>query len=133
MACSTLSATLPSAQRLIRDPRAAAILQAVVAARQPDATLAAWVDAHWTPRLSKWRSPIERAIERGELRPSARDVPLVELVAGPLLLTRLATRRRLARAELRAIAAVVAAGIAALHGVAPTRRALQRRARATRS
>jgi AcrR family transcriptional regulator len=119
--------------RLIRDPRGAGILQAVIAAREPDATLSAWVEAHWTPRLADWRSPVERAIERGELRASAREVPLVELVAGPLLLTRLATRRRLARRELRALAAVVAAGIVALHGVTKARRARRRRPRASRS
>jgi hypothetical protein len=81
-----------------------------------DASLAEWVDGFWKPLEREWRSPIERAIERGELRPSAREVPLVELVAGPLLLSHLATERPLSDAALGALAATIAAGVAAVHG-----------------
>jgi len=102
--------------RLIRDPMAAGILRAVVAMGRSDPTLAEWVDAFWKPREREWRSPVERAIERGELGASARSVPLVELVAGPLLLSHLATERPLSRKEVTALAATIAAGIRALHG-----------------
>lgn len=102
--------------RLIRDPTAAGILRAVIAVPDPDPTLRKWVEAFWKPRRRRWTSPIERAIERGELRPSARSVPLVELVAGPLLLSHLAVHRRPSRREVRALAATLAAGVRAEHG-----------------
>jgi len=102
--------------RLIRDPKAAGILRAVIAMGPPDTTLAEWVKRFWKPREREWRSPVERAIERGELSPSARDVPLVELVAGPLLLSHLATRRPLSRKAIAALSATVAAGVKAIHG-----------------
>ena len=103
--------------RLIRDPIAAGILRAVIAMGRSDATLAEWVDAFWEPREREWRSPVERAIERGELAASAREVPLVELVAGPLLLSHLATERPLAGKQVAALAATIAAGVRALHGL----------------
>jgi len=102
--------------RLIRDPTAAAILRAVISVSQADANLAQWVDRFWKPREREWRSPIERAIERGELSPAARAVPLVELVAGPLLLSHLATRRPLSRDARAQLVATVAAGVKALYG-----------------
>lgn len=102
--------------RLIRDPMAAGILRAVIAMGRPDATLAEWVDRFWKPLEREWRSPIERAIERGELEASARDVPLIELVAGPLLLSHLATRRPPSRKAIAALVATIAAGVKALHG-----------------
>jgi len=102
--------------RLIRDPLAAGILRAVIATGPPDATLAEWVERFWRPREREWRSPVERAIERGELSASARDVPLIELVAGPLLLSHLATRRPPSRKAIAAQVATVAAGVKALHG-----------------
>ena len=101
--------------RLIRNPLAAGILRAVIAMGRSDETLAEWVDAFWKPREREWRSPIDRAIERGELAASARGVPLVELVAGPLLLSHLATERPLSRKEIAALVATVAAGIQAQH------------------
>jgi len=104
---------------LIRDPMAAGILRAVIAMRSSDPTLATWVDEFWKPRQQAWLSPIERAIGRGELEASAREVPLVEIVAGPLLLSHLATQRRLTRKEIQAIASIVAAGVRALHGKKP--------------
>jgi AcrR family transcriptional regulator len=70
--------------RLIRDPMAAGILRAVIGMGRSDATLAEWVDTFWKPREREWRSPVEHAIARGELDAAARDVPRVELVAGPL-------------------------------------------------
>ncbi len=103
--------------RLIEDPTAAALLRAVIVMRDPDPMLQEWVEEVWTPRRQQWRSPIERAIDRGELAASARSVPLVELVAGPLLLSRLAIGRRLSEAELEALAATVAAGIRSVHGI----------------
>ncbi|MCH2173438.1 TetR/AcrR family transcriptional regulator [Myxococcota bacterium] len=102
--------------RLIRDPMAAGILRAVIAMGGSDTTRGEWVDAFWKPRERKWRSPVERAIERGELAASAREVPLVELVAGPLLLSHLATERPLSRKEVSALVATIAAGVTALHG-----------------
>jgi AcrR family transcriptional regulator len=108
--------------RLIRDPTAAAIFRAVIAVGHADATLAQWVERFWKPREREWRSPIERAIERGELSPAARAVPLVELVAGPLLLTHLATRRPLSRRALAALVETVASGVEALHGRSAPRR-----------
>jgi AcrR family transcriptional regulator len=118
-----LAAFAASRLRLIREPHAAGILRAVIGAESPDPALYDWIEAFWRPRQKEWRSPIERAIERGELAPSARDVPLVELVAGPLLLARLATRRRVTPAEVRAVARLVAAGVRALHPPARSRRA----------
>ena len=41
-----------------------------------------------------------RAIARGELRESARSVPLIELVSGPLLLTHLVTDLHLSLEEI---------------------------------
>ena len=102
--------------RLIRDPTAAGILRAVISMGHADATLALWVERFWKPREREWRSPIERAIERGELSAAARAVPLVELVAGPLLLSHLATRRPLSRSALAALVATVVSGVEALHG-----------------
>jgi len=107
--------------RLIREPHAAAILRAVIGADEPHPALYEWIEAFWKPRQKQWRSPIERAIERGELAPTARDVPLVELVAGPLLLAQLATRRSVTRREIATIAATIAAGVRALHPPAPER------------
>ena len=104
---------------LIRDPRAAGVLRAVIAMSQADETLSEWVEQFWRPREREWRSPIERAIERGELAASAREVPLVELVAGPLMLSHLATRRPLSRKQIAALVATVAAGVRALHGLMP--------------
>lgn len=100
---------------LIREPHAAAILRAVVGAGEPPAALYDWIETFWKPRRRGWRSPVERAIERGELASSARAVPLIELVAGPLLLGELVTRRRVTRGEIRAIARLVVAGIEAQH------------------
>ena len=94
----------------------AVALRAVIAMGHADATLVEWVDRFWKPREREWRSPIERAIERGELSAAARAVPLVELVAGPLLLSHLATRRPLSRNALAALVATVASGVKALYG-----------------
>lgn len=102
--------------RLIRDPMAAGILRAVIAMGPSDTNRTEWVDAFWKPREREWRSPIERAIDRGELEASARAVPLVELVAGPLLLSHLATHRPLSRTDVASLVATIAAGIKALHG-----------------
>lgn len=117
---SDVEAFVASRLQLIREPHAAAILRAVVGAGEPHPALYAWVETFWKPRQREWRSPIERAIERGELLPSAREVPLVELVAGPLLLAQLATRRRVTRPEVETIASIIVAGVCARHGV-PTR------------
>ncbi len=117
---SDVEAFVASRLQLIREPHAAAILRAVVGAGEPHPALYAWVETFWKPRQREWRSPIERAIERGELLPSAREVPLVELVAGPLLLAQLATRRRVTRPEVETIASIIVAGVCARHG-APTR------------
>jgi len=103
--------------RLIRDPTAAAILRAVIGVGSLDETRTGWVERFWAPRERAWRSPIDRAIERGELSESARVVPLLELVAGPLLLSRLATARPLSHVRVAALAATITAGIEALHGV----------------
>jgi hypothetical protein len=43
-------------------------------------------------------------------------VPLVELVAGPLLLSHLATKRTLLRKQVAALVAAIASGVKALHG-----------------
>lgn len=102
--------------RLIRDPLAAGILRAVIGMGRGDATRAEWVEAFWRPREREWRSPIERAIERGELAPSARIVPLVELVAGPLLSSHLATERPMSRKEIAALIETITAGVRAVHG-----------------
>ncbi|MEZ4334330.1 MAG: TetR/AcrR family transcriptional regulator [Myxococcota bacterium] len=110
-----VEAFVASRLALLREPHAAAILRAVVGTGEAPAALFDWIETFWKPRRRGWRSPIERAIERGELAPSARAVPLIELVAGPLLLSELVTRRRLTRAEIRAIAAVVVAGVRAEH------------------
>ena len=102
--------------QLVSDPTAAAILRAVIAMSQTDATLGAWVAGFWEPREREWRSPVERAIERGELEPSAREVPLLQLVAGPLLLSHLATKRPLSSEQLASLSATIAAGVKAVHG-----------------
>ena len=111
-----VEAFVASRRRLIEDPVAAGILRAVIAMGRSDASLAEWVDGFWKPLEREWRSPIERAISRGELQPSAREVPLVELVAGPLLLSHLATERPLSDAALGALATTIAAGVATVHG-----------------
>jgi len=113
-----LEAFVLSRLRLVREPHAQAILRAVIGAGEAPSALFEWVEAFWKPRRREWRSPIERAIERGELAASARSVPLVELVAGPLLLAQLATRRRLTRGDAAEIAALIAAGLRARHGAA---------------
>ena len=113
---SDVEAFVASRIRLIREPHAAAILRAVIGAGEPHPALYAWVETFWKPRQREWRSPIERAIERGELAPSARTVPLVEMVAGPLLLAQLATRRRVTRREIATIASILVAGVRSLHG-----------------
>lgn len=130
-----LAAFAASRLRLIREPHAAGILRAVIGAEEPDPALYDWIEAFWRPRQRSWRSPIERAIERGELAPSARRVPLVELVAGPLLLARLATRRRVTQAEVRSVARLVAAGIRAEHPPAtrPATGAARRGSRSSRA
>lgn len=126
-----VEAFVASRLRLVREPHAAAILRAVIGVGEPPPALFAWVETFWKPRRKGWRSPIERAIERGELAPSARAVPLVELVAGPLLLSELATRRRVGRRDVQAIAGVVVAGIRAMHPPRERRRRGEgRRARA---
>ncbi len=117
---SDVEAFVASRLQLIREPHAAAILRAVLGAGEPHPALYAWVETFWKPRQREWRSPIERAIERGELLPSAREVPLVELVAGPLLLAHLATRRRVTRPEVETIASIIVAGVRARHAP-PTR------------
>ena len=118
---SDVEAFVASRLRLIREPHATAILRAVVGAGEPHPALYAWVETFWKPRQREWRSPIERAIERGELAPSARNVPLVEMVAGPLLLAQLATRRRVTRREVETIASILVAGVLAQHRPAPQR------------
>jgi len=118
---SDVAAFVASRLKLIREPHATAILRAVVGAGEPHPALYAWVETFWKPRQREWRSPIERAIERGELLPSAREVPLVEMVAGPLLLAQLATRRRVTRPEVETIAAILVAGVRARHGAPPPR------------
>jgi AcrR family transcriptional regulator len=112
---SDVTAFVASRLALIREPHAAAILRAVIGAGEPHPALYAWVETFWKPRQREWRSPIERAIERGELAASAREVPLVELVAGPLLLAQLATRRRVTRPEVETIASIIVAGVKARH------------------
>lgn len=114
---SDVEAFAASRQRLMRKPHATAILRAVIGAGEPHPALYAWVETFWKPRQREWCSPIERAIERGELAPSARVVPLVEMVAGPLLLAELATRRRVTREEIETIASIIVAGIRAHHRV----------------
>lgn len=110
-----VEAFVASRLALLREPHAAAILRAVVGTGEAPVALFDWIETFWKPRRRGWHSPIERAIERGELAPSARAVPLIELVAGPLLLSELVTRRRLTRAEIRSLAAVVVAGVRAQH------------------
>jgi len=107
---------------LIRDPVAAGILRAVIGIGRPDSVRAEWVDAFWKPREQRWRSPIEHAIERGELMPTAVEVPIVELVAGPLLLSHLATERPLADGEIDSLVATICAGVRAVHGTSSTKR-----------
>ncbi len=115
---SDVEAFVASRLRLIREPHATAILRAVVGAGEPHPALYAWVETFWKPRQREWRSPIERAIERGELAASAREVPLVEMVAGPLLLAQLATRRRVTRREVETISSILVAGVRDRHGIA---------------
>jgi AcrR family transcriptional regulator len=110
-----VEAFVGSRLRLIRDPTAAGALRAVIAMQGADPTLNEWVEAFWKPRRKKWQSPVERAISRGDLAPTAREVPLVELVAGPLLLAHLVNQRGLTRREIRSLAATIAAGVRALH------------------
>lgn len=107
--------------RLIRDPTAAGILRAVIGMGPSDGTRAEWVDAFWKPHEREWRSPIDRAIERGELRESARSVPLVELVAGPLLLSHLATERPLTPEAVDALIETIVSGVRVEHGRGATR------------
>jgi len=113
---SDVEAFVRARLRLIRDPTAAGILRAVIGMGRSDTARAEWVDAFWKPHEREWRSPIERAISRGELEISSREVPLVELVAGPLLLSHLATERALTEKEIAALVATIAAGVKALHG-----------------
>jgi len=113
---SDVEALMRARLQLIRDPMSAGILRAVIGAGSPDDTRTGWVERFWAPRERAWRSPIDRAIERGELAESARAVPLLELVAGPLLLSHLATARPLSRAQVAALASTIAAGVEALHG-----------------
>lgn len=105
--------------KLIRDPAAAGILRAVIGMGPSDSVQMEWVDHFWKPHERKWRSPIDHAIARGELAETAREVPLVELVAGPLLLSHLATERGLSRKAIRALVQTLSAGIVALHGRRP--------------
>lgn len=112
---SDVEAFVEARLKLIREPHAEAILRAVIGARAPHPALFGWVETFWKARRKEWRSPIERAIERGELAPSAREVPLIEMVAGPLLLAHLATRRRIPRAEVRTIVDILVAGVEAVH------------------
>ncbi|MBK7951565.1 MAG: TetR/AcrR family transcriptional regulator [Deltaproteobacteria bacterium] len=116
---SDIEAFVDARLKLIREPHAEAILRAVIGAQAPHPALYGWVETFWKARRKEWRSPIERAIERGELAPSARAVPLIEMVAGPLLLARLATRRRIPRAEVRTIVDVLVAGVRAAHPPKP--------------
>lgn len=112
---SDVEGFVESRLKLIREPHASAILRAVIGAGERNSALYAWVETFWKPLQREWRSPIERAIERGELAPSARAVPLVEIVAGPILLAELATQRRMTRRDVQTIASIVAAGILAQH------------------
>ena len=105
--------------KLIRDPAAAGILRAVIGMGPSDAVQMEWVEHFWKPHERKWRSPIDHAIERGELAATARAVPLLELVAGPLLLSHLATERGLSKKAITALVQTISAGIVALHGRRP--------------
>lgn len=124
---SDIETFVASRLRLMREPHATAVLRAVIGAGEPHPALYAWVETFWKPRQREWRSPIERAIERGELATSARAVPLVEMVAGPLLLAELATRRRVTRGEIETIASIIVAGIRAQHRAAKEPAAAPRR------
>lgn len=63
-----LEAFVLSRLRLVREPHAQAILRAVIGAGEAPSALFEWVEAFWKPRRREWRSPIERAIERGARR-----------------------------------------------------------------
>ena len=101
--------------RFIQNPAAAAFMRAIIAMRPSDPSLGAWIDEFWSSRRSLWLIILERAISRGELAESARQVPLIELISGPLLLTHLVTDLRLSLDEVDEVAATIASGVSARH------------------
>lgn len=101
--------------RFIQNPSAAAFMRAIISLRPTDKALGAWIDDYWSSRRSLWLVILERAISRGDIAESARSVPLIELVSGPLLLTHLVTDLRLSPEQVDELAATIAAGISARH------------------
>ncbi len=103
--------------RYLSNPAASGFMRAIIAIRPSDPELGAWVDDFWRARRQLWLVIIERAIARKELEPTARAVPLIELIAGPLLLTQLVTDLHLGPREISELSATIAAGVRARHGV----------------
>jgi AcrR family transcriptional regulator len=92
-------------------PEVAAMARAVAAQAPHDAKLAAATARFWSERLAIDGAIVERAIERGEVRPGVQPAEVIEAVIGPIHLRLLLTGEPVDRPFVERIVDTVVKGI----------------------
>jgi len=93
-------------------PEVAAMARAVAAGSPHDSRLAAASHRFWAERLAIDGVIVERAIERGEVRPGTEPGRVIEAVLGPIHLRLLLTGEPVDRSFLEGIVDLVVGGVA---------------------
>ena len=93
-------------------PEVAAMARAVAASSPHDDRLAAANRRFWTERLDMDAAIVERAIERGEVKPGIEPKRVIEAVLGPIHLRLLLSGERVNRPFLEGIVELVVGGVA---------------------
>jgi AcrR family transcriptional regulator len=93
-------------------PEVAAMARAVAAQAPHDAKLAAATARFWSERLAIDGAIVERAIERGEVRPGVQPAEVIEAVIGPIHLRLLLTGEPVDTPFLERLVDTVVRGIA---------------------
>jgi AcrR family transcriptional regulator len=93
-------------------PEVAAMARAVAASSPHDDRLAAANRRFWTERLDMDAAIVERAIERGEVKPGIEPKRVIEAVLGPIHLRLLLSGERVNRPFLEGIVDLVVRGVA---------------------
>ncbi|MGW0664209.1 TetR-like C-terminal domain-containing protein [Streptodolium elevatio] len=82
---------MTEAVALVDEPVERAIMAAMATGRYPEFN--AVVTDAWTKSLPQWVGMVERAVDRGEVRPEVDPISVVNLMLAPLIATSLLGRR----------------------------------------
>lgn len=96
---------MTEAVALVDEPVERAIMAAMATGRYPEFN--AVVTDAWTKSLPQWVGMVERAVDRGEVRPEADPISVVNLMLAPLIATSLLGRRGTSPHELELLIELV--------------------------